>query len=71
MNSKALTPALIGAVVAAIIAAGIYEAIYKFSDSTHHWRGGLVTAAIVGVVTLIVAGAIGYFITQSASKKSA
>ena len=54
MPSRSVTGIAISAVIAGAIAAVIYEVFY-FLTSNHQVRAGLPTAAIIGVITVIVA----------------
>jgi len=63
MSSHAITGIAISAVIAGVIAAVIYEVIY-FLTSNHQVRAGLPTAAIIGVITLLVAFVIGLIFRQ-------
>ncbi|HUY76715.1 MAG TPA: hypothetical protein VMV29_08075 [Ktedonobacterales bacterium] len=63
MSSRVIAETAISSVIAGVIAAIIYEVIY-YLTSNHQVRAGLPTAAIIGVITLLVAFVIGLIFRQ-------
>ena len=63
MSSTVISRSAISALIAGAIAAVIYEVIY-FLTSNHHVRAGFAEAAIIGVITFVVAFIIGVIFRQ-------
>src|SRR5579871_5681214 len=69
MSSQIVTRNALAALMAGVIAAIIYEVIY-FLTSDHHVRSGLSAAALIGVITLVIAFVLGLIFRQIFNNRS-